>query len=250
MHPYSAMFVINLPNEFSTPLGSPLYPKAPYHYKDAKLFLALFNPTESSLKRMLREPLRPSQMPLAGMMFGEQRCVETGTFMEAAILVQCMFDNPDTNEEEVGVYFAHNYVDTDVAQSAGREIWGYPRKLAEIELSVKGDVVEGTVARHGITLLKASCILEDDGEWIDSGPNINFKVIPSVTGNGYDLAQITAGYLTYDIKCGKSGEVEFEIQNGPEDDFCSIEIEASMLGLYFDCDITVPPGRVVGEVKL
>jgi acetoacetate decarboxylase len=242
--------VITLEHHFTTPLGSPLFPKAPYHYKDARLFLALFNPTETSLEKMLRAPLRPSQMPLAGLMFGEQKCVETGTFMEAALLVQCMFDNAHTKEEEVGVYFAYNYVDSDVAQSAGREIWGYPRKQADIKLTVKGNTVEGTVVRDGITLLKASCKLEDDGEWIDSGPNINFKVIPNVTGTGYDVTQITAGYLTYDIKSGKSGEVEFEIRSGPRDDFSPVEIESPMLGLYFDCDITVPPGKVVGEVKL
>lgn len=242
--------MITLEHEFTTPLGSPLFPKAPYHYKDARLFLALFNPTETSIEKMLPEPLRPSQMPLAGLMFGEQKCVETGTFMEAALLVQCMFDNPHTKEEEVGVYFAHNYVDSDVAQSAGREIWGYPRKQASIKLTMKKHTVTGTVVRDGNMLLKASCTLEDDGEWIDSGPNINFKVIPSVTGNGYDVAQITAGYLTYDIKSGRSGEVEFEIQSGPRDDFGATEIESPMLGLYFDCDITVPLGKVVGEVKL
>jgi acetoacetate decarboxylase len=161
----------------STPLLSPLYPGPPYHYVDAKLFLALFNPTEESIRKLLPSPLRPSQMPLAGLLFAEQPCKETGTFMESGMLVQCMFDNPETKVEEVGVYFCYNYVDSDIAQAAGREIWGYPRKRAEISLNWKKDTLTATTKRDGITLLKATCRLTDDGEWIDSGPNINVKLM-------------------------------------------------------------------------
>ncbi|MHA2396207.1 MAG: acetoacetate decarboxylase family protein, partial [Candidatus Thorarchaeota archaeon] len=125
----------------STPLLSPAYPRPPYHYIDARLFLALFNPPEDAVQDLLPAPLRPSQMPLAGIMVGEMPCKETGTFMEAGLLVQCVFDNPETKEEEVGVYFAYNYVNTDVAQVAGREIWGYPRKLAKISLVWKNDTI-------------------------------------------------------------------------------------------------------------
>jgi acetoacetate decarboxylase len=233
-----------------TPLLSPTYPGPPYHYEDAKIFLALFTPTEESIRAMLPAPLKPSQMPLAGLMFGEQPCKEAGTFMEAGLLIQCLFDNPETKEEEVGVYFAYNYVDTDVAQAAGREIWGYPRKRADISLDWKGDTLTGTAKRDGVTLLKATCTLDDEGEWMDSGPNINLKAIPSVTGEGFDIAVLTAAYLTYDIKKGRSGDVEVEVQNGPHDDFSKVEIESSFIGQYFDCNITLPAGKVVGEVKL
>ncbi|MCK5240072.1 MAG: acetoacetate decarboxylase family protein [Candidatus Thorarchaeota archaeon] len=234
---------------YSTPLPSPLYPKPPYHYKDAKLFLALFYPPEGTLEKLLPAPMRPSQLPLAGVMIGEMPCVETGKFMEAAVLAQCMFDDPDTGEE-VGVHFSHNYVDTDVALASGREFWGYPRKIAQISLEMKGDTITGKVERDGQTLLKTTCELVDEGEWIDSGPNINTKVIPSVTGSGYDLAVLTAAHLNYDTRNGRSGEVEIEIANGPRDDFSLVKIETTMIGLYFDCDITVPLGKVVGKLDI
>ena len=234
----------------STPLLSPFYPGPPYHYVNAKIFLALFNPPEDAVQALLPAPLRPSQMPLAGLLFAEQPCKETGTFMESALLVQCLFDNPQTNEEEVGVYFAYNYVDTDVAQAAGREIWGYPRKRATISLEMKGETITGTTERDNVPILKASCKLDDEGEWIDSGPNINVKLIPSITGKGFDLAVLTAAYLEYTIKHGRSGEVEVEFNNGPQDDFSKVMVETTMIGLYFDCDILVPEGTIIGKVEL
>ena len=234
----------------STPILSPTYPMPPYHYVDAKLFLALFTPTEESLQALLPAPLRPSQMPLAGIMIGEMPCKETGTFMEAGLLAQCLFDNPETKEEEVGVYFAYNYANTDIAITSGREIWGYPRKLADISLDWKKDTITGTVVRDETTILKATCKMEDEGEWIDSGPNVNAKVIPSPSGEGYDLAVLTAAYLEYTVKNGRSGEVEFEVQSGPRDDLSPVKIEMPFIGLYFDTDILLPPARKIADLKL
>ena len=234
----------------STPLLSPTYPRPPYHYVDARLFLALFNPPEDAVQDLLPPPLRPSQMPLAGIMVGEMPCKETGTFMEAGLLVQCVFDNPETKEEEVGVYFAYNYVNTDVAQASGREIWGYPRKLANISLVWRKDTITGKVVRDKTTILKATCKMEDEGAWMDSGPNINAKVIPSPSGEGYDMAVLTAAYLEYTIKDGRSGDVKFEIQSGPRDDLSPVKIDTPMIGQYFDCDMVVPPAKVVGKLEL
>jgi acetoacetate decarboxylase len=234
----------------STPLLSQTYPMPPYHYVDAKLFLALFNPPEDAIQDLLPPPLRPSQMPLAGFMFGEMPCKETGTFMESGMLVQCVFDNPETKEEEVGVYFALSYVNTDVALASGREIWGYPRKLADISLKWKGDTLTGKVVRDKTIIYKAICTMEDEGAWMDSGPNINAKVIPNPSGEGYDLAVLTAGYLEYTIKNGKSGDVKIEFQSGPRDDLSLVKIDTPMIGQYFDCDILVPPAKKVADLKL
>lgn len=237
-------------DKYSSPLASSMYPKPPYHYKDAKVFLALFYPPEGVVEKLLPAPLKPSQLPLVGMMFGEMPCVETGPFMEAGLLTQCMYDNSDSGEEDVAVFFSHNYVNDDVALASGREIWGYARKMAKISHEWDGDTIVGTVERDGVTLLKATCTLNDEGAWIDSGPNINAKVIPSVTGEGYDVAVLNGAHLKYDIKSGRSGDVEFEINSGPRDDFSLVKIETPMIGLYFDCDITVPLGKKIADLDL
>ncbi len=234
----------------SMPLLSPTYPEPPYHYINARLFLALFNPPEDSIQDLLPAPLRPSQMPLAALMFGEMPCKETGTFMESGVLVQCVFDNPVTKEEEVGVYFAYNYVNTEIAQVSGREIWGYPRKMAKISLNWRKDTITGKVVRDKTTIYKATCKMDDEGAWIDSGPNINAKVIPNPSGEGHSVAVLTAAYLGYTIKNGRSGDVKIEIQGGPRDDLSPVKIETPMIGQYFDCDILLPPAKTIGDLKL
>lgn len=223
-----------------------MYPSPPYHYDDAKIFLALFYSNEDSLSKILPEPLRPTDMYLAGVMFGEQPCRETGTFHESAILIQSLYEDENTGEEEVGVYFAFEWCDSDVALAAGREIWGYPRKLADIRMDWKGDELVCETMRNGETLLKTSCEFEDEGEWIDSGANLNVRRIPSSTRDGYDISEITAADLEYDIKTGRSGDVRIEISSGSHDNLKDIQIEGTMIGLVFDTDITIPaPKRVI-----
>jgi hypothetical protein len=51
------------------------------------------------------------------------------------------------------------------------------------------------------------------------------------------------------VKKGRSGDVEVELHDGPNDDFSMVVIESNMIGLYFDCDILVPEGKIVGNVK-
>ncbi len=230
---------------YSTPLNSPMYPSPPYHYDDAKIFLALFYSNEDSLSKILPEPLRPTDMYLAGVMFGEQPCRETATFRESAILVQSLYEDENTGEEEVGVYFVFNWCDSDVALAAGREIWGYPRKLADIQMNWKKDTLVCETFRGGQTLLKATCEFEDEGEWIDSGPNLNVRRIPSSTTEEHAISEITAADLEYDIKTGRSGDVEIEIHEGDHDKLGDIQIEGTMIGLVFDTDILLPPPRKV-----
>ncbi|TFG13599.1 hypothetical protein EU537_05945 [Candidatus Thorarchaeota archaeon] len=237
-------------SSFSSPLNNPLYPPPPYHYENARLSLSLFYPSEGSVQSLLPTPLKPSQLPLMALLVAEQPCKETGTFMEAGVLVQCMFDNPDSGQEDVGVYFAQNFVDSDIALAAGREIWGYPRKLANISLDLKGDILSTKVIRNGTLLIETTCELSDEGEWIDSGPNINAKVIPKTDGTGHSISSLTAAYLTYDIKNGRSGDVEINIHGTPENGLDAIEIESSMIGLYFECDMIVPAAKEIANLEL
>ena len=92
--------------------------------------------------------------------------------------------------------------------------------------------------------------MEDEGAWMDSGPNINAKVIPSSADEGYEMAVLTAAYLEYTIKDGRSGDVKFDFQSGPRDDLSLVKIETPMIGQYFDCDMMVPPAKVIGDLKL
>ncbi|MEM2143165.1 MAG: acetoacetate decarboxylase family protein, partial [Candidatus Thorarchaeota archaeon] len=124
---------------------------------------------------------------------------------------------------------------------------GFPRKMARTEMEWDGDTLRARTIRNDAVIMSATCTFTDSGEWIDSGPAVNVKIMPSVTGEGNDIDVITIADLEYRIKSGRSGDVQVTIQGCPDDDMSMIHVESTMIGLYFDTDILVPPGRVIGR---
>jgi len=81
-------------------------------------------------------------------------------------------------------------------------------------------------------------------------PSTRFGKIRNADREGFDLAILTAAYLEYTVKNGRSGEIEIEIQSGPRNDPSPVKIETPMIGLYFDCDILVQPAKIIGDLEL
>jgi len=91
----------------------------------------------------------------------------------------------------VGGHVAYEYVTTDDAMCGGREIIGYPKKFADVELVESGKTMTGTVRRLGRDLIVAS--FEETGAPVEKPvlqPRLQVKRIPRADGMGYDVNQI------------------------------------------------------------
>ena len=92
---------------------------------------------------------------------------------------------------KVGGHVAYEYVTTDDAMCGGREIIGYPKKFAEVELVESGKNIKGTVRRLGRDLIVTSF---DEGsapvEKPVVQPRYQVKRIPRADGTGYDVNQV------------------------------------------------------------
>jgi len=82
-----------------------------------------------------------------------------GSFSEAAIYVQVR------HGELEGDYEPFLYVDSHVPLTAGREIWGFQKKMAEIGLFNEYEAVRGQVNRLGHQILKALVVPNAMRSW-------------------------------------------------------------------------------------
>lgn len=69
-------------------------------------------------------------------------------YREAAVLIHCTDDNGPA------VHCAWIMVDDDTALIQGRELLGFPKKMADFTWEEKGDTVVGTVTRKGVELMR------------------------------------------------------------------------------------------------
>src|SRR5208283_379694 len=65
------------------------------------------------------------------------------SYLESAL---CLL--ADYNGEQ-GIYILSMPVTNDMALILGREVFGYPKKIANIALNKNGDLIEGWTERHG-----------------------------------------------------------------------------------------------------
>jgi acetoacetate decarboxylase len=92
----------------------------------------------------------------------------------------------------VGGHVLYEYVTTDDAMAGGREVWGYPKKLAEVSFDENGTgAITASVTRLGRTLIDARFRpAEVAFEKPSLHPRIQVKRIPRADGCGYDVDQI------------------------------------------------------------
>jgi acetoacetate decarboxylase len=66
-----------------------------------------------------------------------------GSYTESGMVIPCRFRGEDVN------FVAQMYLDDDPPISAGREIWGFPKKYAHPKLEIVKDTLTGTLEYAG-----------------------------------------------------------------------------------------------------
>jgi acetoacetate decarboxylase len=228
--------------QLTMPFYKPWF-KGPITYTDSEMVQVIFTPTAESYRRILPKPLTPGL--LGGAYIANYRSSEFGDFWEAAIVVQCMY------KEHFGVFTVAMYIENDANAVAHREIWGFPAKIGKIKYSRKEDRIKASISRNKSTLMKFDVKLEGPGEFIETGSSINLKLIPSVDGEGYDVNQITAADIQITVHEGLAGDGKLTLGNTDTDPLADlIQLENVVAGMWFNIDLHLPFGKVIGEAEL
>jgi acetoacetate decarboxylase len=168
---------------FAMPLTSPSYPPGPYRYADRETLTITYRSDPAALRAALPEPLL-----LAGETARLQfiRMPDSTGFGDYALALQVI---PCTLPDGTAAGYVHGaYVNAHTANSGGRELWGFPQKLARPQLAVARDTLLGTldmgpvpVARASMGFkhraLDAAAAAAEIGGW-----TVLLKIIPHVDG--------------------------------------------------------------------
>ncbi len=144
---------------------------------------AVYETDPEIIAKVLPPPLEPAGEPLVTVSvshIGASNVLQP--FGAAGLAVAAQY------EGITGSYPLTMPMSTDSAVIFGRELYGEPKKLAEIEVSRDGDRVAGTVRRYGITYLEIRGAVVESLEPADSSDSSRFyfKFMPAPDGNGFD----------------------------------------------------------------
>jgi acetoacetate decarboxylase len=118
---------------FSMPSDAPLYPRPPYHYQDASLMIFNYVTDGPSAARLLPAEAELADPPTAGLVFASYPSSTLGPYQEVVVFLNALYQGREVK------YAAYLYVTTDVAMAAGREMGGFPKKIAAIDFHAHND---------------------------------------------------------------------------------------------------------------
>jgi acetoacetate decarboxylase len=173
---------LNLKNaQYSMPADAAAYQSPPFYYRNTRSISVAFETDIEAALQALPAPLAIAEPATAVLSFYEYPWTTFGPYNEAilSLLVE--------HKGRPMSYIVHIAVTTEPPMLAGREIWGFPKKLAQIEFKSEKDMVYGTLERPaGVRL--ASTIVRPERPATNghssAPPAVSFRLIPSAEENG------------------------------------------------------------------
>jgi acetoacetate decarboxylase len=158
-------------------------------------------------------------------------------------------------DQTLGNYIPYIYVTTDEALIPGREIAGFPKKLAEVEWQRDGDRVHGSVTRWGKRILSiegrvAGPMPEAAAGGISAAetPALNYKLIPGPAGE-IEIEEITKVQIELSPREQEIGQAKICCEPSEYDPVADLIPEAEGAMIVMLSDNTIPAGEVLKRIK-
>lgn len=224
----------------SIPFVSPLYPDPPVEYSDARLAVAILEgPAPVGI---VPQQAQPAAMPLRLALFADYPESTIGPYREMAVLAAVTWHG------EPALFCSLIYVTTDVALCQGREVWGFPKKLARIDLELEssGDVW-ARLERAGELLIDLEGSAPEDTDPaavadLAALPILNRKWIPGPAGKEPDVDALTLVAPHYSLQQVWMGTGNLHAAGEAADVLGSTSAVALA---RLDGDMTLPGGETV-----
>jgi len=232
-------------NAFSMPLYSPSYPPGPYRFINREYLIITYETDMSLLRETVPEPLEVSKPIVKFEFIRMPDSSGFGSYTESGQVIPVKFKGKQ------GIYIQSMFLNDYAPIAAGREIWGFPKKLANPELKIQKEALVGKLEYGGCCIATAtmgykyaevskSKILKSMQE-----PNYLLKIIPHANGSlqicelvEYQLKNIT-------IKGAWSGPGTLELVPHATASVASLPVQKVISAEHFLSDLTLPYGKVV-----
>ncbi|CAH1689033.1 putative acetoacetate decarboxylase 1 [Hyphomicrobiales bacterium] len=230
---------------YAMPLSNPAYPRGPYRFVDREYVVISYRTDPEALRAIVPEPLEIAEPIVKYEFIKMPDSTGFGDYTETGQVIPVRFRGED------GVYVHAMYLDDDAPIAGGREIWGFPKKLASPKLTHEGEVIVGTL--HYGSMLCATATMGYKHVTIDkeqvrralTQPNFLVKVIPHVDATPricelvrYHLEDIT-------VKGAWAGPAELELYRHVIADVARLPVLEIVSAVHFIADLTLGLGEVV-----
>jgi acetoacetate decarboxylase len=228
------------------PFTSPAYPKGPYHFVNREFFIITYRTDMEALRAIVPEPLTVVD-PLVNFEFiNMPDSSGFGSYTESGQVISVI----DQNGQPAN-YTHMMYLDDHAPIAGGRELWGFPKKLANPKLQVAADTLLGTldygpvrVATGTMGFKYEELDIAHEQSKMSQTPNYLLKIVPHVDGTSRVCELVR--YFSQNVKIhgawtGPARLQLFQHALAPIADLPVLEIVGAK---HLMCDLTLGLGEV------
>ena len=239
-------------NAFAMPLNNPAYPRPPYRFYNREFVVISYRTDPAVLREIVPEPLEPAGDTVNYEFIRMPDSTGFGDYTETGQVIPVRFRTP-TGEVQQGGYVHAMYLDDDSPIAGGREIWGFPKKLATPCIAHEHEALVCTL--HYGSVLCVNATMGYKHRELDPGPlrqalaNPAFmiKIIPHVDCTPR-ICELVRYYLEdVTLKGAWSGPAAIQLFDHALCDVARLPVREVLGASHYICDLTLGLGEVVHD---
>ncbi|THF52175.1 acetoacetate decarboxylase [Allorhizobium terrae] len=234
-------------NAFSMPLTNPTYPKGPYRFINREYMIITYRTDMDALRAVVPEPLEITEPVVKFEFIRMPDSFGFGDYTESGQVIPVSFNG------QKGGYVHAMYLNDDGPIAGGREIWGFPKKLAEPNLHTEKNAIIGTLDVGSIRVATGSMGFKHralDPEPVKeslSGANFLLKIIPHVDCSPR-ICELVRYYMTdITVKGAWEGPAGLQLVDHALARVAELPVLKVISAVHIIADLTLGLGEVVHD---
>lgn len=234
-----------LKNAFAMPLTNPAYPPGPYRFIDREFLIITYRTEMDALRRVVPEPLEVTEPFVKYEFIRMPDSSGFGDYTESGQVIPVSF------EGKHGGYTHCMFLNDHPPIAGGRELWGFPKKLADPSLTVEKDAMVGRLDYGPVHVAFATMGYKHRAANLEEvkialkAPNFLLKIIPHVDGSPRVCEIVEYFIEDINLKGAWNGPTSLELHPHALAPVAELPVLEVVSGLHILCDITLGLGKVV-----
>ena len=232
---------------FAMPLTSPAYPIGPYRFYHREFMIITYRTDPGKLRQLVPEPLQIDE-PLVKFEFIRMPdSTGFGDYTESGQVVPVSFQG------RKGGYTHCMFLDDHPPIAGGRELWGFPKKLAKPTLADELDTLVGTLDYGSVRI--ATGTMGYKHKFADLAavkesllaPNFLLKIVPHVDGTPRICELVEYHLEDIDLKGAWTGPASLTLSSHALAPLAELPVLEVVSATHIIADLTLGLGKVVHD---
>jgi acetoacetate decarboxylase len=232
---------------FAMPLASPAFPPGPYRFVNREYLIITYRTDPERLRAIVPEPLALEAPVVKYEFIRMPDSTGFGDYTESGQVI------PVSLNGRRGSYTHCMFLDDESAIAGGRELWGFPKKLAAPSLKIEKDTLVGTLdygpvrVATGTMGYKHRALEASRIKHAISAPNFLLKVIPHVDGTARICELVEYRLEDIAVRGAWAGPCALQLNPHALAPVAELPVLEVISAVHFVADLTLGLGRVVHD---